>query len=357
VEAAGKHVYPGFIAGNTTLGLVEIDAVRATNDYQESGGINPHVRSLIAYNAQSNIIPTVRFNGILLAMVAPKGGLVSGRSSVVELDGWNWEDAMLKTDVGIHVNWFTLTRQPGSPEADRKTQDEQISKQLATLYQFFREAQTYSKSTPKEKNLRYDAMRGLFDGSKKLFIRADDAKSILAAVNFAKDFSLTPVIVGGADAWLVADVLKANNVPVMIEGVHKLPQYTSDDVEQPYKTPGILQKAGVLFSISASLETFDAGSWQQRNICFEAGTAVAHGLGKEEAIAAITSNAAKILGVENRVGTLETGKDATLFISSGDALDMRTNNVEQAFIRGKKLQLVNKQKFLYEQYKAKYGQK
>lgn len=352
VDVKGKHVYPGFIAANTTLGLVEVEAVRATNDVEEVGGINPHVRSLIAYNAESQIIPTVRFNGVLVAMVAPRGGLVSGRSSVMELDAWNWEDAALKTDVGVHVNFPLFTRQPGAPDTDRKTQDEAIAKQLSALYQFFREAQTYSKTTPKEKNLRFEAMRGLFDGSKKLFIRADHAKSIVAAVNFAKEFGITPVIVGGADSWVVTDILKANNVAVMLEGTHALPERWSDDIEQPYKTPFVLQKAGVLYSIGAI-----AQGWQQRNLGFEAGTAVAQGLSKEEAITAITANPAKILGVEDRIGTLEVGKDATLFVSEGDALDMRGNIVEQAFIRGKKLQLVNKQKFLYEQYKAKYGQK
>lgn len=352
VEVKGKHVYPGFIAANTTLGLVEVEAVRSTNDAEEVGSLNPHVRALIAYNAESQIIPTVRFNGVLAAMVAPRGGLVSGRSSVMEMDAWSWEDAALKTDVGIHVNFPTITRQPGALETDRKTQDETIAKQIAALYQFFREAQSYAKSTPKEKNLRFEAMRGLFDGSKKLFIRADHAKSILAAVNFAKEFNITPVIVGAADSWVLTDVLKANNVPVMLEGTHNLPERWSDDIEQPYKTPLALQKAGILYSIGAIPQ-----GWQQRNIGFEAGTAVAHGLSKEEALTAISANVAKILGVDDRLGTLEVGKDATLFVSDGDALDMRGNSVESAFIRGKKLQLVNKQKFLYEQYKAKYGQK
>ncbi|TAE27915.1 MAG: amidohydrolase [Candidatus Kapaibacterium sp.] len=358
VEAAGKHVYPSFIAGNTTLGLVEVESIRQMQDVFEVGSINPHVRSLIAYNAESPIIPTIRFNGVLLAMVAPKGGLVSGRSSVMELDAWSWEDASLKSDVGIHVNFPNVSRNAASSDIDRKTQDDQVAKQLAALYQFFREAEAYSKSAQaKEKNLRLEAMRGLFDGTKKLFIRIDAAKGILAAVQFAKEFGITPIIVGGADAWLVADILKANNVPVMLEGTHALPERTSDDIEQPYKTPAMLQKAGVLFSLSASLQTFSYGAFQQRNICFEAGTAVAHGLSKEEALAAISANVAKILGVSDRVGTLETGKDATLFISDGDALDMRTNNLQAAYIRGKRLQLVNKQKFLYEQYKSKYGQK
>lgn len=353
VDVKGKHVYPGFIAANTTLGLIEVEAVRSTNDAEEVGSLNPHVRSLIAYNAESQIIPTVRFNGVLAAMIAPRGGLVAGRSSVMEMDAWSWEDAALKTDIGVHVNFPALTRQPGAVDADRKTQDEAIAKQIAALYQLFREAQSYAKTTtPKEKNLRFEAMRGLFDGSKKLFIRADHAKSILAAINFAKEFSITPIIVGAADSWVLTDVLKANNIPVMLEGTHTLPERWSDDIEQPYKTPAVLQKAGILYSIGAISQ-----GWQQRNIGFEAGTAVAHGLSKEEALSGISANVAKILGVDDRIGTLEVGKDATLFVSEGDALDMRGNNVEAAYIRGKKLQLVNKQKFLYEQYKAKYGQK
>ncbi|MCS6808267.1 MAG: amidohydrolase family protein [Bacteroidota bacterium] len=353
LDIRGKHVYPGLIAVNTTLGLVEIEAVRATNDDEEVGSINPHVRSLIAYNAESAIIPTVRFNGVLLAMVAPRGGLVSGRSSVVELDAWNWEDAVLKADIGIHVNFPVPVRQPGAQDIDRKAQDEAYTKQLHALYQLFREAQAYAKSAmPKEKNLRLEAMRGLFDGSKKLFIRAHHAKAIIAAVQFAREFGITPIIVGGADSWLVADVLKAYNVPVMLEGTHVLPQRWSDDIEQPYKTPALLHKTGILFCIGGLPQ-----NWQQRNLAFQAGTAAAFGLDKEAALSAITRNPAIILGIEHRVGTLEVGKDATLFVSEGDALDMRGNRVEYAYIRGKRLQLTDKQKFLYEQYKAKYGQR
>lgn len=350
LDVAGKHVYPGFIAASANLGLVEIESVRATNDQSETGGINPHARALVAYNAESHITPTVRANGVLLALVAPQGGLVSGRSSLVELDGWNWEDAAVKADVGVHVNWPSMTRRAAATEAEIKTQDEAIAKQIASLYQLFREAQAYAKSpAPKEKNLRFEAMRGLFNGSSKLFLRANEAKSILAAVNFAKDFALTPVLVGGADAWMLADMLKAANVAVIVEETHRLPMRPGDDVDQPYKTPALLAKAGVLCCLAAG------GGWQQRNLPFQAGTTAGYGLSKEEALALIAANAAKILGVGDRLGTLELGKDATLFVSDGDALDMRTNNVQRAFIRGKKLQLVNKQTFLYEQYKAKYG--
>jgi imidazolonepropionase-like amidohydrolase len=352
VLLGGKHVYPGFIAANTTLGLVELEAVRSTVDFAEVGSINPHVRSLIAYNAQSQIIPTVRFNGVLLALVAPQGGLVSGRSSVMELDGWNWEDAAMKSDVGIHVNFPSTTR--SATEADAKQRDETIAKQLAALTQFFREAQAYSRipaSNTKAQNQKFEAMRGLFDGSKKLFVRTDEARSILAAVQFAKEFGITPIIVGGADAHLVADFLKTNNVPVMFEQTHALPERDNDDTDQSYKTPAQLVRSGVLTCLSVR------GSWQQRNIPFQAGTAAGFGLTKEEALALVTANTAKVLGVDDRVGTLERGKDATLFVSEGDALDMRGNNVTEAYIRGRKIQLVNKQKFLYEQYKSKYGTK
>lgn len=352
IEAKGHHIYPGFIAANTTLGLVEIEAVRATVDAGEVGNINPHVRSLIAYNAQSQIIPTVRFNGVLLAMVAPQGGLVTGRSSIVELDGWHWEDAALKTDIGIHVNFPVARRPINGTEIELRQADEALAKQVAALYQFFRESQAYSKvAAPKEKNLRLDAMRGLFDGSKKLFIRADEAKTILAAITFAKEFGLTPIIVGGDDAWRVIDIIKEHNVPVMLDATASLPARTFEDVDQPFKSPALLLKAGILTAVTIG------GGWQQRNLPFQAGIAAGYGLNKEEALMLITSNTAKILGIQDRVGTLEQGKDATFFVSEGDALDMRSNNVVSAFIRGKQLDLVNKQKFLYEQYKGKFNLK
>ncbi len=356
IDISGKQVYPGFIAPSTTLGLVEIEAVRATRDFDDVGLINPHVRSEIAYNTDSKITPTIRTNGILLAQVSPRGGLVTGTSSVFTLDGWNWEDAVYKSDDGVFVNWparYSAGGWWGEPEPMKK--NEEYEKRISALQKFFADAKAYSQNGQKETDIRMEAMRGIFSGRKKLFINASLAKDILEAVFFAKQFNVTNVvIVGGKDAYMVTDVLKNNNVSVVLDRVHDLPSSPDRDIDQAFKSPKLLQDAGVLYCLSylGGMET--AG---MRNLPFTAGTAVAYGLTKEEALAAITLNTAKILGIDATTGSLEKGKDATLFVSSGDALDMRTNNVEFAFIKGKKLDLDNQQKQLYKKFSDKYAGK
>jgi imidazolonepropionase-like amidohydrolase len=352
IDAFGKQVYPGFIDCNTTLGLTEIDLVRSTRDFGEVGSMNPNVRSLIAYNTDSKIIPTVRTNGVLLAEVVPQDGIVSGRSSVVELDAWNWEDAAYRTDLGVHVNWprmfVVLNNQKETEEVQRK----KIQERLDDLELFFSEAKAYSKNSfPEEKNLRFEAMKGLFDGSMKLFVHCDYVKEIISAINFCDKFGLKMVLVGGSDSYRVADLLKEKNIPVILGATHALPPREDDDYDQAYKLPFLLKQAGVEFALSVD------GSWQTRNEMFHAGTAAAFGLAGEEAVASITSAPAKILGIGDRAGILETGKDATLFISDGDALDMRTNNVTRAFIRGREISLDNIQRQLYNKYMQKYGLK
>jgi imidazolonepropionase-like amidohydrolase len=351
IDATGKHIYPGFIACNTTIGLTEIDAARATRDQYEVGDLNPNVRSIIAYNTDSKLTPTIRTNGILLAQVVPQGGTISGQSSVVELDAWNWEDAAYKTDEGIHLNWprMYINKYPGSDPEDK--QREAMNKAMYNIEQLFKEAKAYSLSTPLEKNLRFEAMKGLFDGSKKLFIHCDFVKEIVAAVNFCNRYKVKMILVGGDDSWRVADMLKENNVPVILGRTHSLPSREDDDIDLPYKLPYLLKQAGVTYALSVD------GSWNVRNLPFMTGTSVEYGVSKEDALASITSSPAKILGIDATVGTLEVGKDATFFISTGDALDVKTNNVEMAFIRGKEINLDNVQKQLYSKYKTKYDLK
>jgi imidazolonepropionase-like amidohydrolase len=359
INIPGKHIYPGIIAPNSTLGLQEIESVRSTRDETETGSYNPHVRSVIAFNSDSKIPPTARTNGVLVAQVTPRGGTISGTSSVLELDGWNWEDMTIKLDDGIHLNWPRMFRREWKPDDANEMpplkRSEEYDKSKTDLKKFFSDAKAYSETTPSEKNLRMDAMQGLFNSSKTLFIHVNYVKEIEDAVAFGKAQGVKKmVIVGGTDSWMVTDLLKENNVSVMVNRVHDLPNKTEDDVDLPYKLPYLLQKAGVLFCLENSGDMEQTNS---RNIPFLAGTSAAYGLTKEEALSSITLNSAKILGIDSRVGSLEEGKDATLFVSAGDALDMRTNNVEWAFIRGKKLDLSNEQKVLYEKYKTKYGLK
>ena len=349
IDAKGKHIYPGIIALNTTLGLTEIDLVRSTRDYYETGDMNPNVRAVISYNTDSKIIPTVRSNGVLLAEAAPQGGTISATSSVMMLDGWNWEDAAYKEEAGIHMNWPRMTIGRGQFAEPEEKQRDNINKSLETVRNFFTEAKTYASQNPEEKNLRFEAMKDLFNGTKKLFVHCSYIKEIIASVNFCKEFGIKMVLVGGMDSWRTADLLKENNIPVVIVRTHALPPREDEDIDLPYKLPYLLTKAGVMVCIT------DGGSWAQRNIPFQAGTASAYGLTKEEALMCITINPAKVLSIDAATGTVETGKDATLFISSGDALDMKTNNVEYAFIRGKQIILDDVQKQLYKKYMMKYG--
>ena len=353
VKANGKQIYPGFIAPSNGLGLTEVESVKATRDIQETGSINPHVRSLIAYNTDSRIIPTVRSNGILLSQPGPIGGLVSGTSSVVQLDAWNWEDAAYKTDIAVHFNWPTSKVRSGrrfGPSISEDLQKENYQKEMALLKGYFAEAKAYADvDKPAITNARFEAMKGLFNGSKKAIVNVDAQKDIIIAVQFFKDFGITPVLFGASDAIEITGFLKDHNISIIMHESQQLPDNEDDDVNLPYKSAKILHDAGILTAMSVSTYR------KQHNLPFMAGTEVAFGLTKEEALATITSNTAKILGIDATTGTLEVGKDANIIISEGDALDMRSNNITTAFIQGRSINLDNVHKQLYKRYADKYG--
>ncbi|WP_046757391.1 amidohydrolase family protein [Kordia jejudonensis] len=353
IDAKGKHVYPGFIAPNSTLGLVEVDAVRASRDQQETGSINPHVRSLIAYNTESKVIESCRPNGILTAQVTPRGGRVSGTSSIVQLDAWNWEDAVIKEDDGIHMNWPRSSSRGrwwlGEPRGLRPNKN--YAKQLQDIQDVFNNAVSYLNGTKSPKHLPFEAMAGLLNGTQKLFVHVDSEKGILDAISFAKKNNLKLVIVGGYSAHKVATTLRQNNVPVLLHRTHSVPKTDDEDYDLSYKKAKILTDAGVLVGLenSGQMERMNT-----RNLPFLAGTVAAQGLDKEKALQLITSNTAKILGIDDQLGTLEVGKDATLFISEGDALDMRTNILTYAFIQGRMLSLETHQTKLWKRYMNKF---
>ena len=348
-DAAGKHVYPGFIAPNTTLGLVEIDALKQTRDFADLGAYTPQLRSLVAYNTDSDIIPTVRSNGILLAQAVPRGGTITGTSSVLQLDAWNWEDAAYRSDDGVWLSW--PSRRNRRFRSAASSINKQYDKSVLALHNYFEEAKAYAQQpSPRVINLAFEAMRGLFDKKQTLYVRTNDAKTIQEAVLFAESFGLLPVIIGARDSWMVADFLKNHNVPVILGLTQALPSREDDDVDRAFKTAAQLHEKGVVFAFSS------AGSWRQRNLPFQAGQACGFGLPKEAAISALTLNTARILGIDARCGSLEEGKDATLFICEGDALDMRTCIVTAAFIQGREINLDNKHKQLARRFEEKYKQ-
>lgn len=355
VDAKGQQVYPGVIAAATNLGLIETSSVRATADYDELGDFNPNIHSLVAYNTDSKVINTLRSNGVLLANIVPGGGTISGASSVVQLDAWNWEDAAYKTDNGIHINMPVLVSRPNA--SPRRGAAVDIVKQslgkIEEVRKFFREAKAYNTSQSHiNTNLKFEAVKGLFDRSQTFFVHCDLVKEMIMAMDIAKEFGFKLAIIGGSESWIIADLLKAGDAAVILYPPHSLPATDDDDVDQPYKTGAALQKAGVLFTIC---EDEGSGYWQQRNLPFQAGTMAAYGLTKEEALTAITLSAAKILGIADLTGSLEKGKDANIVISEGDLLDMKSSKVTKAYIQGRDVNLDNKQTQLFEKYKYKYS--
>ncbi len=355
IDLAGKHIYPALINANNVLGLHDAEAVRATIDFYDVGFINPHVRTLIAYNTDNIIIPTVKSNGVLYTQATPRGGLISGSSSVMALEGWNWEDAVLKADDGIHLNFPRMAERKWSEESGLTVSaNKKYNEEISYLGIFFADARAYCLSAaPAEKNIRFEAMRPVFEGRANLYLHADKVKDILSAINFAQKFGIKrAVLVGGRESYKVTADLKKSGIPVMLNRVNDLPDNIDDEVDIIYRLPHLLQKDSVLFCLQ--LEG-DMEAMQSRNLPFNAGAAAAYGLSKEQALASITLSAAKILGVDQWIGSLEEGKLASLVISEGDILDMKTNAVTFAYISGRPVKLSNRQTELYMKYKSKYG--
>ena len=350
IDASGKMMYPGLIAMNTGLGLIEIEAVRATADFREVGYFNPNIRSLIAYNTDSEIIPTVKSNGILYAQITPQGGRISGQSSVVRLAADNWEDAQVKADNGIHLNWPNrYQRSYWWSDNSESGQNKNYHRDLEGLQLFMEGSLSYYQTKERTQiNQRFEAMKGLFDQSKQLYIHTDEAKSIMEAFEFFKKYNIKPVFVGAAEAGKIISYIKENKIQLILINVQSLPNQDDDDIDLPFKLPSLLHSQGISFALSVE------GSWQQRNLMFHAGQAVSFGLDKEAAISAITLFPAQILGIDKEVGSLEKGKKASFILSKGDILDMRTSQVEEAFIDGKPIDLNDKQKDLYKKYKEKF---
>lgn len=352
-----RHIYPGLILPDNSLGLHEVDLVRATSDEDDTGEMEPELRALSAYNTDSRIIPTVRSNGVLITQVTPHGGTIAGTSSIVQLDAWDNASAPIRADDGVHMTWPRSIQRDGwwaEPGETTKAKADERSKKLDAISDFFRRASAYAMSSEHvETDLRMEAMTGLFNGSKTLYVDAESAQDIQEAVLFAYGSGVKrTVIVGGYDAWRVADLLLDKKVDVILRRVHSLPLRDDDDVDLPYRLPGLLKSKGVRFCLSYTGEMERMGS---RNLAFVAGTASAYGLSREDALQAITLDAARVLGIDQRYGSLAVGKSATLFVSTGDALDMRSNNVTHAFIDGRLLDLDDHQKKLYRQYRSRYA--
>lgn len=358
INLKGKHVYPGMIEAHSHLGLTEISSTRSTLDFAEAGSINPNVSAHVSVNPDSELIPVTRANGVLIALSAPSSGLVSGKASVMQLDGWTYEDMTLQPDAAMVINWPRMSpfmRRSGGSEEDeqRKNRDRAIEE----LRELFDQARTYSKareSNPASQSFdsRLNAMLPVVEGDTPLMIVADREQEIRSAVAFGAEQNVRVILFGGYDAEACVELLRQYEVPVIIDAVHKVPRRSHDDYDAAFTLPQRLHAAGVKFCISGSGRS---ETWNTRNLPYQAATAVAYGLPYEEALRSVTIYPAEILGVADRVGTLEEGKDATLFVSDGDPLETETQ-ITAAWIQGRRVDLTSRHTQLYEKYSIKYQQ-
>ena len=349
-DAAGSHLYPGFILMNNSLGLAEIEAVRATLDVQETGADNPNAHSLIAYNTDSDVIPTLRLNGVLMAQICPRGGRISGTSSVVQLDAWNWEDAVVRERDGMHLNWPSRMTGYGwwAEPASAAEKNKEYAQQVSALELLFEEAAAYCSAANASMNPKLEAFRHVFSGKTRLYIHASQPVEIIHGLNLAEKFGIiNPVLVSGSGVAEVAELLVRKNIPVVLNRLHDLPAQAEGPVFQASRIPQKLVRAGLTVALDyeGNMEIMGA-----RNLGFVAGTTRAYGLSEEEALSLITRNPARILGIEKTCGTLSPGKDATFFLSRGNALEVKTQELTSAWIQGRRISLESKQTQLYEKF-------
>jgi len=366
INVAGKHLYPGFIVANSILGLTEIDQIKATHDNAEILNDNSNVKAEVAYTTDSEYIPVSRANGVAYNVTTPNGGTIGGHAAVMKMDGWTWEDALVKSKAGLVINWPRMTVIEAwwmTTPADEQRKN--IQKNIDDLNKIFDEAKKYreAKKAETDKGIPYhnfdsrmDQMISVLDNSEPVMIYASDVYQIESAISFCKKQNLKMILVGGKDSWLVTDLLKENNIPVVIGTNFDFPATRDGDYDAAFKLSKLLYDAGVKYCISTGLADNVGGETNTRNLPYEAALAVSFGLPKEEGLKSITIYPAQIYGLENRIGSLEVGKDATIVVTNGDPLEI-TTNVEMEFIDGKKIDLRSHHTMLRDKFTEKYNQK
>ena len=361
IDLTGLHLYPGLIALNTELGLVEIGAIRATRDDREVGEFTPEVQSWLAVNPDSELLAVARANGVAYFEPVPLGALVAGQSGLLALDGWTSEQMTVKKAIALHVFWpgMGLDTTPKERAAEPKKwksledQTKEHREKLKTLEDFFGDARAYAKARDTAKDAAafrkvpsWEAMLPVVRGEVPITVHADDAREIRAAVKWAEANHFKIILAEARDAWRVAGLLASNNIPVIYNHVFTQPTRDVDAYDAHFAAPAVLQKAGVkvVFGLSGARDSL------VKNLPYDAAQAVAFGLPPEEALKGITLYPAQVAGVAERLGSIEAGKDATLFVSDGDILDIRSN-VKRMWIAGKEVSLESRHTRFYEKYK------
>jgi imidazolonepropionase-like amidohydrolase len=360
-DCRGKHVYPGFIAANTMLGLVEIATIEGSNDTQETGTLNPNIRAEVMFNPDSDILPVTRLNGITSALVVPGGGAIHGLSAVMHLDGWTREDMTVKAAVGLHVNWPSMSPARGwwiqqSEEEQNKARDRDIAAireafESARAYETARSAEGGAGVPAHDADVKWDAMRRVVRGEIPVFFHADALAQLRGVLQLADEQGLKKVVlVGGRDAWMIADELKSRDIAVILGGTLATPARRSDPYDAAFTVPAQTAAAGLRWCLSDGGGGF--GVANVRNLPHHAGMAAAFGLSKDEALKSVTLYPAQILGVADRLGSIEVGKVADLQVTDGDPLEDSTH-CEQVFIAGRPIPMESRQTRLFKKYDAR----
>ncbi|HWQ32132.1 MAG TPA: amidohydrolase family protein [Blastocatellia bacterium] len=359
IEGRGLSVYPGLIDSGTTLGLTEVGSVQETRDTTELGDFNPHMRALVAVNPHSELIPVARANGVTTALTSPTGRLMSGQASLINLDGWTWKEMALKPSVALAMEWPAAAAGRFAaflpPEATQNLA-QQRERQLTALRQKLDDAKAYAQAKEareKDKSLParptdfvLEALIPVVKGEMPVIITASSERDIKGAIELADKYKLKLILRDADDAWKVASTLKEKNIPVIIGPVTEVPRREDDDYDLQYSHAAKLYKAGVRFAF----QTSDAA--YVRNLPFQAGTAAAFGLPKDEALKAVTIYPAQIFGVDKLVGSIEPGKIANLIVTDGDPLEFKTN-VKHMFINGHPVDLSSRHTKLYDKFASR----
>ena len=358
IDVSGRHVYPALFAPATALGLSEITAIAETVDSTEFGDINPEARADIAVNLDSELLPVTRSAGVLLAAVTPAGGIVSGSVAVMKLDGWTREDATLRAPAAISVVWppMRIDRSP-TARLSARLQEKRRDEALRRLKDVFEDARAYARARSAEGTAgvpRHDfdpKLEALVPAVEKripVIVAAPHIQQIRAALEWARSADVRLVLTDADDAWRMADEIARAGVPVVL-GTLATPSRPDEPFDATFRVPALLAQAGVRIAFKVAGPRPGRASFV-RNLAHEAAMAVAHGLPPEKALEALTLEPARLYGVEDRVGSLDAGKDATLFVADGDILDLRTR-VVAAFVDGRELDLSDRHKRLYERYR------
>lgn len=351
IDLEGRHVYPGLVAADSILGLIEVGQVPVTHDHDEHGTFTPEARAVVALNPDSDLIPVTRAAGILTALIIPDGGRLPGQAAVIRLDGWDWEDLAITPSAAMVIEWPSMDR----PSFGTRKSDggKAATKQFEALNDYLDQAEAYLAACDADDTLtrdtRAESLRPSLAGEQPVLIKASTAGQIATAVAWAKGRGLDPIILGGEEADEVAALLVEEDVPVIIRGVHRYPRSRGRNPDEPHSLPTRLRDRGVRFCIAP--RGMPAHS---RDLPHDAATAVANGLTPEEGLRAITIDAAEIIGVGERLGSLEPGKSATFIVTTGDPLQIRTE-IERAWIDGRPIDLSSRHTQLRDKYRRKYA--